>query len=483
MSGVFESIASPSAVSGMSGVSPAKSQALAPYSPSIAQVATGGSSLLGAFSPFLGGLMQYASTAMGRDWQEQMYERQLSDQRQLIKEEREYNKPSKQVARMREAGLNPALVFSNGMSATVSGSSAGSPPSTSSPAYGSLPVDMNALSGLSAMAGITDLLASARKSDAEANAIDTYKRAESEASTAEKYAAAALSKRLTQVQTSIERSNLADALKNEASARLVSLQADIEELRRDVGSEVKTITMPDGSTFEVPMAFMSFALDYMSASAFGKTQRLNWRKMGLDIGKVDAEIGILAAQLPTVQLEGVRSALEISLLAGEVNPSSSSKSSSSFGDPKKGRSVRKSNMKASGELGARAASSLQSSSARRPVDVSLVPQGGTPQHSAASLSPYAQGVVDVLSDEQKMRLEEINRYINRLDSRSRQQLVQDWIGVITAPLGSAAFGYGMYKSSAARAAQVPPTHMQSRTVYNKDGLPTTKVYTEDYYRR
>ena len=80
-----------------------------------------------------------------RQWQEQMYARQLSDTRQmrdeswarqdqLLKDEREYNSPVNQVALAKEAGLNPALINGGQMtSALTSISGAGNSPDAPSP--------------------------------------------------------------------------------------------------------------------------------------------------------------------------------------------------------------------------------------------------------------------------------------------------------------------------------------------------------------
>lgn len=62
---------------------------------------------------------------------------QFSRQQQLLKEERQYNSPSAQSARLRAAGINPAVYF--GGSGSVLGSNAQSPASSPSPVGASAP--------------------------------------------------------------------------------------------------------------------------------------------------------------------------------------------------------------------------------------------------------------------------------------------------------------------------------------------------------
>lgn len=51
-----------------------------------------------------------------REWNEEMYEKQLADQRENWRMMNEYNLPSAQLARLRDAGLNPLLMYEGGMS-------------------------------------------------------------------------------------------------------------------------------------------------------------------------------------------------------------------------------------------------------------------------------------------------------------------------------------------------------------------------------
>lgn len=57
-----------------------------------------------------------------RKWNEKMYERQRQDALADWERQNEYNHPSAQMARLREAGLNPNLVYGNGADATSNAS-------------------------------------------------------------------------------------------------------------------------------------------------------------------------------------------------------------------------------------------------------------------------------------------------------------------------------------------------------------------------
>ena len=57
-----------------------------------------------------------------RDWNKQMAEWSLSEQRKDIAEQREYDSPVRQRERLAAAGLNPDLIYGNGASGLVSGS-------------------------------------------------------------------------------------------------------------------------------------------------------------------------------------------------------------------------------------------------------------------------------------------------------------------------------------------------------------------------
>lgn len=80
-------------------------------------------------SGFINSAMNKKQFERSSKWNEQMYARQMSDQRKLIDEQRKYDSPVEQLKRIREAGLNPNLMsgaFGGASSSPVSVPSGGS---------------------------------------------------------------------------------------------------------------------------------------------------------------------------------------------------------------------------------------------------------------------------------------------------------------------------------------------------------------------
>lgn len=109
-----------------------------PVSYSIAPLVLGG--LISAGGSILGGLMGNKSQSNANaanlklaqyqnSWNEQMYERNLQDQKQLWNMQNEYNTPSAQMQRYSDAGLNPNLIYGQGSSGNATGLNAPSAPS------------------------------------------------------------------------------------------------------------------------------------------------------------------------------------------------------------------------------------------------------------------------------------------------------------------------------------------------------------------
>lgn len=88
-----------------------------PIAPAVAAAAiAGGSSVLGQ------GINAYAQGKMNkktRKWNEKMYQRQRQDNLADWAMQNEYNSPQAQMARLKAAGLNPALVYENGATNTA----------------------------------------------------------------------------------------------------------------------------------------------------------------------------------------------------------------------------------------------------------------------------------------------------------------------------------------------------------------------------
>lgn len=111
-----------------------------------------GTQLMGANMDMM---MQYSSQKWKekeakkvREWNEQMYERQLEDNRENWRMANEYALPSAQLARIREAGLNPLLMYEGGLSQQVASPAQGADVNSAPAATGSMQTNYGqALSG------------------------------------------------------------------------------------------------------------------------------------------------------------------------------------------------------------------------------------------------------------------------------------------------------------------------------------------------
>lgn len=118
-----------------------------------------------------------AQAAMGageskkqREWQEKIYEWQKNDARENWRMQNEYNSPTAQMERLKEAGLNPHLVYGSGASG-ASGSSSGSPQLHSAGNYTPYQYPHNMFAGFGEIAS---LIAGLRKTEAETSSIETH---------------------------------------------------------------------------------------------------------------------------------------------------------------------------------------------------------------------------------------------------------------------------------------------------------------------
>lgn len=88
---------------------------------------------ISALTDIAGGLFSANQARKNRAFQERMYERQLKDNRENWERMNEYNLPSAQLARLRDAGLNPLLMYSNGAQGlTVANGAEGANPGSGS---------------------------------------------------------------------------------------------------------------------------------------------------------------------------------------------------------------------------------------------------------------------------------------------------------------------------------------------------------------
>lgn len=104
-----------------------------------------------------------------REWNEQMYQRQLEDNRENWRMMNEYNLPSAALARLRDAGLNPLLYYNNGNAGVVAADSArGANPGSAPAATG----DMHTNFG-QALAGAALIRAQIRNMNADSEQKET----------------------------------------------------------------------------------------------------------------------------------------------------------------------------------------------------------------------------------------------------------------------------------------------------------------------
>lgn len=87
---------------------------------------------IGAASNLAGGALnamsQNRQNKKSREWSSQMYDKQKGDNLAFWTQQNEYNSPAQQMKRLKEAGLNPALMYGGG-----GGSGGGSAPSIKTP--------------------------------------------------------------------------------------------------------------------------------------------------------------------------------------------------------------------------------------------------------------------------------------------------------------------------------------------------------------
>lgn len=101
------------------------------------------SGVLGAIpiaGSLLSGVSQMFTNAANRRWQQRMYDQQRSDALADWRMQNEYNSPMQQMLRLKEAGLNPNLVYGQGSvanNATGVRASAAPPGNAQSPDFGS----------------------------------------------------------------------------------------------------------------------------------------------------------------------------------------------------------------------------------------------------------------------------------------------------------------------------------------------------------
>lgn len=170
------------------------------------------------FSSLANNSFNASEAAKNRRWQEQMYEQQYRDNVNLWKMQQDYNTPENQVARLKQAGINPYLALGN-----ISTGSASSPPQSAQAGSGA-----QATGTPAHFAGLTEGVLNLLKSKDERNLLKEQ---------AKNIAADSLSKRIDSITQ--HQKNMADIIgllrgseRDAASAALNrSLKQTEDELR------------------------------------------------------------------------------------------------------------------------------------------------------------------------------------------------------------------------------------------------------------
>lgn len=176
------------------------------------------SGIFNMFSSLANNSFNAAEAAKNRRWQEHMYDKQYQDNVNLWQMQQDYNSPANQVARLKDAGINPNLALSN-----ISTGSASSAPAAAQAGSGAQATGIPAH-----FAGLTEGVLNLLKSKDERNLLKEQ---------ANKLKSNALLDRIdaiTRYEESTSRiiSNLSGANKAEAERMLTnSMRRTEEELR------------------------------------------------------------------------------------------------------------------------------------------------------------------------------------------------------------------------------------------------------------
>lgn len=85
------------------------------------------SAAISAGGSFLGGILGFGSQQSANEQNMEIAKYNWEQQKLMWREQNEYNKPSSQMARLKEAGLNPNLIYGNGSAATGNSTSTPTP--------------------------------------------------------------------------------------------------------------------------------------------------------------------------------------------------------------------------------------------------------------------------------------------------------------------------------------------------------------------
>lgn len=398
----------------------------------------GSGGLIGGITSLLsslgGWIAQAVMSKKTRKWQEKMYNQQLADTKAMIADERNYNSPSEIKKRLYAAGINPSTLNGGASAATTNGSAAGSTPAVPSGGVPSAAGIGNLTEGMTAFGMFMEQLSQARKNDAEAEALKTYKRAESESSTVANIAAAKLSSAVSGIQNSVEASNYASAFKSRMSGFLDSFNASIAAFTDEQNRVTRPVTLENGSVVDVPQGALSMLISYFAADSYLRERNIKWENIKAHTGEMHANMRHILTLLPVDELLALKSVIEQGVIGTGHSSVDLHSALSGTSDPSQ-----------SGIVDSRGSFTLSDSRAR---DTSFFAPRGLRFGNYNTSSPGKYGeLIDARMDEELMQ---IHRYINRLDSRSRNQVAESWLGIVTGATSSAALGYGVLRRPAYR---------------------------------
>ena len=113
----------------------------------LSSILPGIGSVLDAGASLLGGLFNANQAKKNLAFQERMYKQQVEDSKQMWLMQQAYNLPSAQMQRLKDAGLNPLLMYGQG-GTSLTASSQAQLPSAPSGAQGSMSAHTNFGQGL-----------------------------------------------------------------------------------------------------------------------------------------------------------------------------------------------------------------------------------------------------------------------------------------------------------------------------------------------
>lgn len=248
------------------------------------------SGLFNMFSSLANNSFNASEAAKNRRWQEQMYEKQYSDNVELWKMQQEYNTPENQVARLKQAGINPYLALGNistgsALSAPQSAQAGSGAQATGTPAH---------------FAGLTEGVLNLLKSKDERNLLKEQ---------AKNIAADSLSKRIDSITQ--HQKNLADIISllkgSERDAATAALNRSMRQTEDELRGFKKQQYIDSSLESSLRRASMIQSLKY-----FSEQKRLEFAEILANIAESSSrkdlnreQIKYIAKQIVTEEARGL----------------------------------------------------------------------------------------------------------------------------------------------------------------------------------